>query len=237
MKIKRTIRHLLNAKYVVAALSIVMITGCANLPQKMENHLARKLSKLSEKHHQALIVTPMGVTDAVVSVWDKKDGVWVQAFDPIPASVGRKGIAPLNKKREGDGRTPSGIFELKTAFGYASHIETGLNYRQATDDDLWVDDVNSPQYNQWVKFPTTAASFERMKRSDDLYKLGIVIEYNTDPVVPGLGSAIFLHIWKGPGQSTSGCVAMDEEDVSELLKWLDVKKSPVIMIQSRAQVL
>ncbi|MBL8012591.1 MAG: L,D-transpeptidase family protein, partial [Candidatus Omnitrophica bacterium] len=185
----------------------------------------------------AVIVTPMGSADAVVSAWEKRDGFWEQVFDPMPAVVGRKGMAPLGKKREGDGRTPSGIFDLKTAFGYAPELDTKLNYRQATSADLWIDDPKSPEYNQWVKAPTPAASYELMKRADDLYKMGAVIEYNTNPVVSGYGSAIFLHVWKGPDHPTAGCVALDEDDVSDLLKWLDVQKSPVIVIETRWNIL
>ncbi len=58
---------------------------------------------------------------------------------------------PLVEKKEGDGKTPSGIYPLGPAFGYASSMDTGLAYRQATDNDFWVDDVRSLQYNQWVQ--------------------------------------------------------------------------------------
>lgn len=216
---------------------VSFLAGCASWPDKLENHYARKLTKLSLEHRQAIVVTPMEASDAVVSAWEKKDGAWSQVFDPMPATVGRNGIAPSGKKREGDGRTPSGIYDLKLAFGYAASLETKLNYRQATVDDIWVDDVHSDQYNRWVNGSTNAASFEQMRRKDDLYKMGAVIEYNTGPVIPGHGSAIFLHIWKGPHQPTSGCVALDEDDVGDLLQWLDVTKSPVIWIQTRLESL
>jgi L,D-peptidoglycan transpeptidase YkuD (ErfK/YbiS/YcfS/YnhG family) len=72
-----------------------------------------------------------------------------------------------------------------------------------------------------------------MKRTDELYEFGAVIEYNTDPVVPGHGSAIFLHVWSGPQSSTAGCVALAKDDVRRLLRWLDRNKNPVIALNQR----
>jgi L,D-peptidoglycan transpeptidase YkuD (ErfK/YbiS/YcfS/YnhG family) len=105
-----------------------------------------------------------------------------------------------------------------------------MPYRQATNDDVWVDDPNSIDYNRWVKKQDThAASYEMMKRDDNLYKYGIVIEYNTDPVIKGNGSAIFLHIRKGEGIPTAGCVAVSEEDIIKIIGWLDPAAAPLII--------
>jgi len=106
-----------------------------------------------------------------------------------------------------------------------------MPYRQVFDDDIWVDDPDAPDYNQWVKRNNTAAkSFEKMKRDDDQYKYGVVIEYNTSPVVKGHGSAIFLHIWKAKNKPTAGCVAVSEKDLLKILSWLDPGARPVIIL-------
>ena len=74
-----------------------------------------------------------------------------------------------------------------------------MPYRQVSDEDIWVDDVNSVDYNQLVKKGSTdAVSFEKMRRDDVLYKYGIIVNYNVNPVIKGYGSAIFFHVWKGP---------------------------------------
>ena len=73
---------------------------------------------------------------------------------------------------------------------------------------------------------------EALRRGDDLYKYAVVIEYNTDPVVPGLGSAIFMHVWRGAGQPTAGCVAMAEADLLRFLRWLDIRRNPVIIFSN-----
>lgn len=148
----------------------------------------------------------------------------------MQAMVGRHGIALLNEKKEGDGRTPSGVYPIGTAFGYAPSFDTKLAYRQVTENDFWIDDVDSPQYNQWVTGKPRASSFEKMRRPDHLYKYGAVIEYNTDPIIPGNGSAIFLHIWRAPGKPTSGCVALAPGSLKLLLRWLDASHQPVILI-------
>lgn len=170
-------------------------------------------------------------TSRKVYTLERQDGIWRQVFDPMKAVIGRNGFAPPGEKREGDGRTPSGQYRLGTAFGYAREISTKMPYRQALSDDLWVDDPKAPDYNRWVKqTETQAASYEKMKRDDDQYKYGLVIEYNSNPVIPGYGSAIFLHIWKSPGSPTAGCVAVSEEDILKILGWLDPAAHPVIII-------
>lgn len=106
-----------------------------------------------------------------------------------------------------------------------------MPYRQSQENDLWIDDPNDPDYNRWVhQNQTKAASYERMKRDDDLYKYGIVIEYNTDPVIKGFGSAIFLHVWAGTDSTTAGCVAASEDDILKMLGWLNPAKNPVMLI-------
>lgn len=171
-------------------------------------------------------------THVEVSAWTRDGQRWSQALATLPGVIGRKGFADVGKKREGDGKTPSGVFRLRRAFGYDAALKTGLEYRQATDDDFWVDDPKSPQYNLWVHGTPQAASFELMKRHDEAYQSGAVVEYNTDPVVPGLGSAIFLHIWGGRDSTTAGCVALSKSDVLTLLGWLDRAKNPVIILGS-----
>lgn len=169
-------------------------------------------------------------TKTTLYTMEKQKGIWQAVLEPFDAVAGEKGFAKQGEKKEGDGKTPSGIYPLKTAFGYESTVKTKMPYRQASADDVWVDDPESPDYNHWVKKQDThAASFELMKRNDNLYKLGVVIEYNTDPVIKGYGSAIFLHIWKGEGITTAGCVAVSEENIVKILEWLDPAASPLII--------
>jgi L,D-peptidoglycan transpeptidase YkuD (ErfK/YbiS/YcfS/YnhG family) len=166
---------------------------------------------------------------------EKENGIWHLVFPAFTGSIGERGFAAIDEKREGDGKSPTGIFPLGIAFGYDPSVETKMPYRQATEDDFWVDDANSEDYNRWVKGEPKATSWEKMKRDDDQYKYGVVIEYNMHPIVKGKGSAIFLHVWK-PGESTLGCVAMSEEMILRIFGWLDPAKKPLIVMGTESEL-
>jgi len=166
---------------------------------------------------------------------EKKNGAWELALPAFTGAIGENGFAAMDDKREGDGKSPSGIFPLGIAFGYEPSVVTKMPYQQATEDDFWVDDVNSEDYNQWVKGEPNAASWEKMRREDDRYKYGVVIEYNMHPVVKGKGSAIFLHVWNS-GESTLGCVSVSEEMILEILGWLDPAKKPLIIMGTESEL-
>jgi len=185
---------------------------------------------------QILLVRNMNPASADVQVLalEKRNGRWQSPFVPMEGVIGRNGFARPGEKREGDGRTPSGIFPLGTVFGYEPSSPTRMPYRQATVNDLWVDDVHADDYNRWVKKGTTkASSFERMRREDDLYKYGIVLEYNTNPVIKGYGSAIFIHLWKGTGKPTEGCIALSEGDLIRVIRWLNPEARPLVVMGTK----
>lgn len=189
------------------------------------------LENLDSRILQAVAVLPAaGGALAVLAAWERQGGGWRQAGASVAAAIGRGGFVSPDRKREGDGGTPTGIYPLGTVFGYAPAAATTMPYRQITASDRWVDDPESPSYNRWVHGEPEAASWEEMLRADGLYRHGIVIEYNTAPIVPGKGSAIFIHLWRGPGEPTAGCVALDEADLVRLIGWLAPDKNPVVVL-------
>lgn len=182
---------------------------------------------------QAVVVRarPESPTRAWLQAFERRDGSWRAATPAWPAMVGRSGVVPAAQKREGDGGTPAGVHTIGPAFGYAPTTTTQLAYRQATARDWWIDDPASPAYNTWqTNDGKPAVSAEAMRRDDDQYELGAVLGWNTDPVVPGRGSAIFLHVWSGPAAPTSGCVALAREHVASLLAWLDAAAAPCVVV-------
>jgi len=208
----------------------------ANLNPFLEEFIARHAAQIGGSEQLIFAINKDSSSFHVtIHTLKKKNGAWHPVFPAFDGSVGEKGFAPIGEKREGDGKTPSGIFPLGIAFGYDPSVATKMPYRQVTDDDFWVDDVNSEDYNKWVKGEPNAASWEKMKREDDQYKYSVVIEYNMHPVVKGRGSAIFLHVWK-PGESTSGCVSMSEEMVLKILGWLDPARKPLIIMGSESEL-
>jgi len=206
---------------------------------KKELRFAEALGNLDVKSDQLIVVVPLQAdsTQARLYTFARQAGRWALQTGPTAAMVGRNGFAPPGEKREGDGRTPAGLFPIEFAFGYAPSDKTAMPYRQATDKDLWVDDVDAPDYNQWVtRGRTSAKSYEEMKLPDQRYRHGLVIGYNRKPVVKGLGSAIFVHIWAENGKSTAGCVALEEAELVRIIAWLKPEKHPFILMGKPADL-
>lgn len=133
------------------------------------------------------------------------------------AVCGRGGVR--SDKREGDGASPKGTFPLLYGFYRADRVarpESGLSMTPLQPDDGWVDDPADPNYNRLVKLPYTA-SHETMWMAEPLYDLVVVIGYNTDPVVSGRGSAIFLHVARPDFSPTAGCIAIGRDTLARLL--------------------
>lgn len=177
-------------------------------------------------------------------------GKWKLSGAPITVAIGRNGLAwglglvPPSKlaanasagpvKREGDGKAPAGLFNLGTVFGYAAQKPAGwkMHYTVLTPTVECVDDASSTFYNQVVDRAAVKpdwGSSEKMRSMDGLYRWGLVIDDNTDPVTHGSGSCIFMHIWMGPGVPTSGCTAMPEERLTSILAWLDPARKPLLL--------
>jgi L,D-peptidoglycan transpeptidase YkuD (ErfK/YbiS/YcfS/YnhG family) len=173
---------------------------------------------------------------------------WRGVGQGVPVSIGRSGLAwgrglhgdpPLAGpvKREGDGKAPAGVFELSRAFGYAAPQQeiqgVKLPYLHLTADLVGVDDAKSKYYNQIVRPDEVPSkdwdSAETMRRDDGLYEWGVAVNHNTSPALPGAGSCIFLHVWRGPGKPTAGCTAMSKEDMVRLLGWLDPQSKPLLV--------
>ncbi|MCX8110933.1 MAG: L,D-transpeptidase family protein [Syntrophorhabdaceae bacterium] len=183
---------------------------------------------------QVIIVENKGMDDfhGKINCYEKSIKGWkkVYSFDVV---TGKAGIVEGEKKREGDNATPAGVYTLGFVFGYHNRPETKMAYTELTDNDKWVDDPEHPMYNRFIRGDIDAKSFEKMKRDDNLYKLGVVINYNTNPVVKYRGSAIFMHIWKDPDTPTSGCIALSEDDIKKIISWLDPEKNPIIIIKGK----
>ncbi|MBM3865370.1 MAG: hypothetical protein FJ381_05665 [Verrucomicrobia bacterium] len=170
---------------------------------------------------QALVAEPGAFLPAAhASLWADGPSGWARIWTCGEAVAGRAGFAAPGAKREGDGKSPSGSFRISLAFGYAPAGDTALPYRCCTAADLWVDDPESPDYNLWVTAPHPARSVERMRRDDALYEFGLALDYNRHPVVPGAGSAIFVHVRDDRSGGTAGCLALPREEMVALLRLL-----------------
>jgi len=161
---------------------------------------------------------------------EKKDTLWVVKQEPVKVGIGKNGFAPPLEKKEGDGKSPTGIFHLGKLYSYEKQLNTLLDNQQTTVDDKWIDDPDSEDYNTHVKGATTAKSYENLLLKNDAYKYCMVIEYNTNPIIKGKGSAIFFHLAIKKPSFTAGCVAIDEENMRSIVSWLDLKQNPSIIM-------
>jgi L,D-peptidoglycan transpeptidase YkuD (ErfK/YbiS/YcfS/YnhG family) len=132
-------------------------------------------------------------------------------------ALGRTGITA--DKREGDGATPAGTFPFRQVLFRADRIAppaTILPSRPLVESDGWCDDPAHPLYNRPVTLPFTAGH-ETLMRADALYDVIVVLGHNDAPVVPGRGSAIFLHVAAPDFAPTEGCLALARDDLLAVL--------------------
>ena len=180
---------------------------------------------------QAVVVTAerYGTTSATLTAYQREGDGWRRAFGPWTARLGTRGLAPPGEKREGDGRTPSGVYGFDFFFGVAADPGVKFPYRRVTNRIVWDDDPASPLYNTWVDLDRQQAGAEPEPMFvSPAYDHGAVIAYNTDRT-PGLGSAIFLHV--SNGGPTAGCVSLPSGQLVEVLRWLDPGRNPRIVLE------
>ena len=148
--------------------------------------------------------------------------------EQFQCSIGRSGFS--KNKKEGDGFTPVGTFYIERIYYRADKIEnldTRINKIIIGESDGWCDDPGHKEYNQFIRFPFDFSA-EKLYREDSLYNVVCVLNYNTNPVTPGIGSAIFMHVAHNEYKPTEGCVALKQEDLIYLLSLIDNKTEIIL---------
>ena len=225
----------------------IFLTGCTLLFSFQKWSAKPALPDASADAGQVIVVVTEGWNSITAKLYgfQKQKDLWQLKFS-FPAVVGQNGLAwgtnewpeyrnegPL--KKEGDLRSPAGLFLLGPAFGYAGAPEAKwihLPYIQASDTLICVDDPNSGLYNKLIRKGSAKSdwgSHEEMHRKDDDYQWGIFVQYNSHPVKPGQGSCIFLHIWEGADQGTAGCTAIEKKNMLTLLHWIRTDQQPLLI--------
>ncbi len=182
---------------------------------------------------QLIVVTAASYTAtyATLRVYRVSGGRRVRVAGPWTARVGYNGVAPPGRKREGDGRTPSGTYGFSFFFGVQPNLGFSFPFRHAYTYDVWDDDPASVIGVEWVdrRVRDPGANPEPM-HNVPAYDYAAVIAYNTARV-PGLGSAVFLHV--GTGGATGGCVSLPRAELIRILRWLRPREHPQIIISAR----
>ena len=240
----------MNPRVACLFLSASLVGACSSVPKP-----APEARLLDDARQLVLVVTPDWNSDrGSLRRYERTADGWRQAGQEVAVTVGRAGSAwgtglhpaqpggPL--KREGDGRSPAGIFTIGTAFGYPAQVETGLQYQAMDASDWCVDVPGSPLYNRIVDArevgdEAVKGSSEPMRRDlhvdgDQRYRIGFVIDHNAAGA-DHAGSCIFGHVWKSPADATSGCTAMSDADMQALLRWLDRRRNPRFVLLPKAE--
>ncbi|MFD1176374.1 L,D-transpeptidase [Paenibacillus puldeungensis] len=231
MKIKRYLQLSL-----LLMLILTETAAASPLPYPSHQALFQKFDQLNTEQVIRVTVDHMKDFQGKLSVFEKGDGGWTVILSNIPVVLGKNGIG---KQKEGDGKTPLGTYTLGPAFGYGQEPpDLKVDYAPVTEQDYWIDDVNSADYNTWVNFSGNADeawnSYEKLYTP--LYKYAMVINYNVSPIIPGKGSAIFLHIWRSSAKPTNGCIALSEPNLLKVLSVVDPSKSPKVRISLSSSI-
>jgi D-alanyl-D-alanine dipeptidase len=203
---------------------------------------------LLEQSHQLLLVTTTNwhTLKGTLQRYQRVNHQWQPIGHSIPVVIGKNGMGwgtafnfdgPI--KVEGDNKSPAGIFAIGSAFGFASKNKTKLDYLPITSTTFCVDDQKSKYYNQVIpdtsKIPDKDWTSGEQMQQVDVYKKGIIVQFNINNKEIGRGSCIFMHIWRNENNGTAGCIAMEETNLSQLLNWLDPVKKPVIVLLPKGE--
>ncbi len=200
--------------------------------QALPPDFERELAALNEASSVFLVTAEDWTkTQGRGQVYRKVNSKFRKVGNEIPLVLGRTGMAwgigvsdyrslAGPAKREGDGKSPAGFFKLRQSFGVAKN--GNLPFLNVTRDHVCVDDSKSRVYNRIVDRSQVSKDWESFEEmAIPLYKYGIEVAHNYFlPEALG-GSCIFLHLWRGPESSTSGCTAMDEANIIKVLENVD----------------
>lgn len=142
----------------------------------------------------------------------------------LPCRIGQAGTIQMVDGREGDAKTPLGEYHLRFGFYRADRLprpRTALTFRPLRQEDGWCDAPDDTAYNRYIRLPYKA-SHEKLWRDDGAYDIILVISHNDSPPIPGLGSAVFIHIAQPDDRQTLGCIALAPEEMVQLLPRLEM---------------
>ena len=147
------------------------------------------------------------------------DGRFRIGVREVRCALGPTGVIAADAKREGDGATPLGAWQMRRVLyrpDRGPRPDTALPAAVIAEQDGWCDDPADEAYNRPVALPYPAGA-EVLWREDGLYDLVVILGYNDDPPVAGRGSAIFLHVAQPDYAPTQGCVALARPDLEAVL--------------------
>jgi len=180
------------------------------------------------------IQKPQEVSSCDFYAFAKRDGIWQLLFE-TDGFIGSNGIKDPERRTEGDGTTPAGVYSFGMLFGIKDAPE-GLKkqYKKLDEDDYWDGDTQSDTYNQYVKGCEMPKSWnigasEHLIDYKESYNFAAQINFNVNPTVKGRGSAIFMHCIRKGAVNSAGCIAVEEDKMRQALKLIDDNSFIVIV--------
>ncbi len=204
----------------------------------------------SSKQLLLVISQNWSATTGVLQRYERttQDTKWRKVGTPCNVNLGRNGMGwgkglhgndPLTDGPvvfEGSGRSPAGAYNIPAAFGNytASDWNIKIPYDQIFNTTFCPDDIKSQHYNSIVDTRSTLKDWDsaedmQQMANEGLYIYGSMVGHNMNPVTPGSGSCIFIHIWHGPNRPTAGCTSMEINNAKEVISWLDQLKNPALV--------
>ncbi len=202
---------------------------------------------VTESRQAVVVVTKdWSAVTGTARLFERKytSSAWKAVGEEFPIVVGRNGMewsadfrlpkAPPARKREGDGKSPAGIFPLTSVFGTEEKAAAiTVPYTKLDEFTECVDDIKSSHYNTIVDRMKVGNfdwdSSENMLAVGPDYGLGVFVAYNTFPIIRGNGSCIFLHVWKNAETGTAGCTAMERSNLERITNWLRSENNPYLI--------
>ncbi len=171
-------------------------------------------------------------------LWQRSGACWTPVAGPWPARLGSNGVS--DHHREGDDTTPEGAYGIgREMYGVAPDPGLAFGYQRLDCGDWWDEDPSSPEYNTFQHVPCGTrppfgGSSEALWQSTRAYAHLAFVEYNSNPAVAGLGSAIFIHA--DLGHPTNGCVSLPPIELVRLLRWLRPGDHPLVVTGTAAEI-
>jgi D-alanyl-D-alanine dipeptidase len=235
-------------KLYILTLILSLFTACQAQPLRVE--IEENILTIPSDSSQLLMVTTenWSTKNGKLQRYEREDSIWKRVGNSIDIVLGRNGLGwgvglhsiPKDAKyikKEGDGKSPAGLFTLGNGFGY-NNFNIDFPYSRYKRTDHCVDDSSSKFYNTIIdstKVKKDYKSFEHMRLKNDLYKYGITVNHNENQVA-NAGSCIFVHIRSKSGKGTAGCTAMKEIEIVTILKWLKENKKPLLLQLPQSEV-
>lgn len=144
----------------------------------------------------------------------------------FPCTIGRTGVT--GHKKEGDGATPRGYHKIVGMLYRPDRMAAPTHWAVPIGpQDLWSDDATHQDYNMMVRAPYEY-SHEKLRRSDPLYDLILLTDWNWPYAIKGRGSAIFIHQYRRPGFPTEGCIALSRADLRNIAARITIKTRLIV---------